>query len=141
MRGRQGNVRLVLDTNVYISAILLDGLPELPVRLARANRITLMISEPIIAELIGVLRSRFDWTEQQIRDVEKELRTVASVIRTKSEMTVISDDDADNRVLECAVDGRSDLIISGDRHLLKLGSFAGMRIISPRTFVDALGLG
>ena len=133
-------MRLVLDTNVYISAILVDGLPELPVRLARANRITLLISEPIIAELIGVLRSKFAWTEQQLRDVEKELRTLASVIRTKSEMTVVSDDDADNRVLECAVDGRADLIISGDRHLLTLGSFAGMRILSPRAFAELLGI-
>ena len=133
-------MRLVLDTNVYISAILFDGLPELPVRLARANRITLLISEPIIAELIGVLRSKFAWTEQQLGDVEKELRTLASVIRTKSEMTVVSDDDADNRVLECAVDGRADLIISGDRHLVKLGSFAGMRILSPRAFAELLGI-
>jgi putative PIN family toxin of toxin-antitoxin system len=133
-------VRLVLDTNVYISAILFDGLPELPVRLARANRITLLTSEPIIAELIGVLRSKLAWPEQQLRDVEKELRTLASVIRTKSEMTVISDDDADNRVLECAVDGRADLIISGDRHLLKLGPFAGIRILSPRAFAELLGI-
>jgi predicted nucleic acid-binding protein len=108
-------VRLVLDTNVYISAILFDGLPELPVRLARANRITLLTSEPIIAELIGVLRSKLAWPEQQLRDVEKELR-------------------------ECAVDGRADLIISGDRHLLKLGPFAGIRILSPRAFAELLGI-
>lgn len=134
-------MRVVLDTNVYISAILFDGLPEIPIRLARMRKLILLTSEAMIVELTGVLGSKFGWDPRHLEDVRRELLTLASVVETTSRMTVIREDDADNRVLECAVDGRADLIVTGDRHLAALGSFAGIGIVSPRSFAEALGLG
>ena len=135
------DVRVVLDTNVYVSAILFDGLPELPLKLARMRKLCLVTSEAIVAELIGVLTSKLGRNSQQLQDVDKELRRLGSVVATRSRLNVIREDDADNRVLECAVDGQVDLIVTGDRHLAALGSFAGIRIISPKAFAEALGLG
>jgi hypothetical protein len=89
---------------------------------------------------MGVLGSKFGWNARQLQDVEKELRALGSVVQTKSRLKVIREDDADNRVLECAVDGQADLVVTGDRHLAALGSFAGIRIISPKAFAEALGL-
>jgi len=134
-------VRVVLDTNVYVSAILFDGLPELPLKLARMRKLCLVTSEAIVAELIGVLTSKLGRNSQQLQDVDKELRRLGSVVATRSRLNAIREDDADNRVLECAVDGQVDLIVTGDRHLAALGSFAGIRIISPKAFAEALGLG
>ena len=134
-------MRVVLDTNVYVSAILFDGLPELPLKLARMRKLSLVTSEAIVAELIGVLTSKLGRNSQQLQDVDKELRRLGSVVATRSRLNVIREDDADNRVLECAVDGQVDLIVTGDRHLAALGSFAGIRIISPKAFAEALGLG
>ena len=134
-------MRVVLDTNVYVSAILFDGLPELPLKLARMRKLCLVTSEAIVAELIGVLTSKLGRNSQQLQDVDKELRRLGSVVATRSRLNVIREDDADNRVLECAVDGQVDLIVTGDRHLAALGSFAGIRIISPKAFAEALGLG
>lgn len=132
-------MRVALDTNIYISAILFGGLPELPIRLARSRKITLLVSEPIIAELTGVLRTKFNWDQDRIRDVEKELRVIAKVVKTKTVISAVSDE-PDNRILECAVDGRAHLIVSGDSHLIALESYAGTRIISPRQFAERFGL-
>lgn len=132
-------MRVALDTNIYISAILFGGLPELPIRLARSRKLTLLISEPIIAELAGVLRTKFNWNQDQVREVEKELQAIATVVKTKSVISAVSDD-PDNRVLECAVDGHADLIVSGDSHLTTLELYNGIRIITPRQFAEGFGL-
>ena len=65
------------------------------------------------------------------------LETVAEIVEPEEVLDVIAEDPDDNRVLECAVKGRADLIVSGDRHLLKLGSYQGIAIVTVRQFMES----
>ena len=133
-------MRVVLDSNIYVSAILFGGIPELPIRLALAGKITILISEAILSEVTGVLSSKFGWTDKQVAGLEKAIRSFATVIDVSSVLTAIAEDTADNRILECAVDGEADLIVTGDRHLSQLTAYGDIRIVSPREFAQELGL-
>jgi len=128
-------MRVVLDSNVFISALLFGGVPELPIRLAVAGKITLLTSSAILTEVSGVLSSKFRWTEAQVSDLRKEIRSLAEEIRVISQVSLVADA-ADNRILECAVDGKADFVITGDRHLLDLKEYVGIRIVSPREFAE-----
>ena len=69
--------------------------------------------------------------------IRAKLEEVAAVVTPETVVHVIQDDPDDNRVLECAVAGRADIIVSGDRHLLKLGANAGIPIVTVREFLEA----
>lgn len=131
--------RVVLDTNVYLSAILFGGPPETILHLARSRTLTLVVSRPILAELNRVLRAKFAWTAAQARQAEMEIRSLAAVVRPRERLSVVTDDEPDNRVLECAVAGAAHAIVTGDlRHLRPLDSFRGIPILTPREFLHDL---
>jgi len=131
--------RVVLDTNVYLSAILFGGRPEAIVHLARSRALLLVASAPILAELTRVLRTKFDWTAAQAREAALEIRSLAIIVRPRERLSVIREDEPDNRVLECAVAGAVQAIVTGDwRHLRPLESFRGTPILTPREFLDHL---
>ena len=131
--------RVVLDTNVYLSAILFGGPPEAIVHLARNQALLLVVSAPILAELTRVLRTKFAWTAAQAREATQEIRSLAVVGRPRERIGVIAADEPDNRVLECAVAGSVQAIVTGDlRHLRLLVSFRGIPILTPREFLDHL---
>ncbi|MDP3772763.1 MAG: putative toxin-antitoxin system toxin component, PIN family [Gemmatimonadales bacterium] len=131
--------RVVLDTNVYLSAILFGGPPETILHLARSRTLTLVVSRPILAEFTRVLRAKFAWTAAQARQAEMEIRSLAAVVRPRERLSVVTDDEPDNRVLECAVAGAAQAIVTGDlRHLRPLNSFRGIPILTPREFLHDL---
>lgn len=131
--------RVVLDTNVYLSAVLFGGPPEAIVALARSRALLLVVSAPILAELTRVLRAKFDWTATQAREAVQEIRSLAVVVRPRERVRVIAADEPDNRVLECAVAGSVQAIVTGDLHHLRpLESFRGIPILTPREFLDHL---
>ena len=129
--------RVVLDTNVYLSAILFGGPPEAIVHLARGRALLLVVSAPILAEFTRVLRTKFDWTAAQAREAALEIRSLAIVVRARERLSVIREDEPDNRVLEVAVVGAVQAIVTGDLHHLRpLKSFRGIPILTPREFLD-----
>ena len=83
--------------------------------------------------------SKFKWTERQVSDFEKEICSLAEMVDVNSVLS-IAEDDADNRILECAVDGKASIIITGDHHLLAISEYAGIRILSAREFAVSLGI-
>ncbi len=85
-----------------------------------------------------VLRDKFQYTDGAVFMAEALLRQISSVVEPQATLAVISADPDDDRVLEAAREGRADAIISGDRHLLGLGSFGGIVILTPRRFMDIL---
>jgi len=129
-------MRVVLDTNVYLSAILFGGTPERVLDGARAGACDLLLSQAILDEVVGVLRRKFAFTGRQLADVERELRLRTAWVVTSSRLRVVPDDADDDRVLECALDGGADVVVSGDRHLLGLGQFRGVPILSPAEFTQ-----
>ncbi len=118
------------DTNVYISAFIVPGSKsELAYRLAERGVFDLAVSVAILWELKDKLGSRFGYSEQEIRDVEGSISSVATIFEPEVELSVV-DDDPDNRVLECAVASEAAAIVTGDRHLLALKSYRGIGIMT-----------
>lgn len=129
-------LRVTFDTNVYISALNFKGKPFELLELARDGAIEVSISEPIITELKRVLHDKFKWPDEDVAFVEKQIRSFTRTVEPKQQVDAVKEDPTDNRILECAVAGAADYIVTGDNHLLKLGQFAGARIIKPTEFLD-----
>ncbi|MBI3325106.1 MAG: putative toxin-antitoxin system toxin component, PIN family [Nitrospinae bacterium] len=135
-----GGLRVVLDTNVYISAFTYPERPLAQVwRHALRNRYQLLISPAIVREVARVLRDDFDWDEASLRRRLRLLTKVAAIITPRTALHVILMDPPDNRILECAVEGRANLIVSGDRHLLRLKGYRGIPIVRPIDLLRTLG--
>jgi uncharacterized protein len=129
-------LRVTLDTNVYVSGLNFKGKPYELLELARAGQFEVSVSEAILSELHRVLHDKFEWPESDFATVERQIRGFARVVEPKQKLDVMRDDPADNRILECAVVGGSDYIVTGDNHLLKLGQFAGTIIVPPAAFLE-----
>jgi len=106
-------IKAVADTNVYISAVLFGGRPEKVRILAREGKIELLISENILAEIAGVLKRKFHWSDWQISEIIKEIREFTTLITPVVTLSVIKEDEPDNRVSERAIEGKARYIVSG----------------------------
>jgi len=132
-------LKAVLDTNIYISAILFGGNPERIRRLSKEGKVEILISEAIIGEIAEVLRRKFNWQSWQISQVIDEIRGFTTLVVPKRTISQIKEDEADNRVLECAVEGGAQYIVSGDkRHLLSLREYQGIRIVKVEEFLKVV---
>lgn len=133
-------MRVVLDTNVFISAFILpDSQGERAFLLARQRRFNLYTSVAILTETAQILREKFGQPEDDIREMLRVISRAAQVLKPTTTLQVL-DDGPDNRILECAIAARADLVVTGDRHLLKLRKFHEIPIIRLadflRTFPD-----
>lgn len=134
-------IKVVADTNVYISAILFGGKPEEIRKLAREGKVELLISETILAEIAGILKRKFNWFDWQISEVIKDIKSITTLITPILTLSVIKEDEPDNRVLECAIEGNAEYIISGDvHHLQPLKEYRGIKILSPAQFLKFMKL-
>jgi putative PIN family toxin of toxin-antitoxin system len=120
--------RVVADTNVLVSAIQFGGKPKQLLDLAVDGHIGLAISEAIFEETLRVLRDKFDRTPEELTETDKQLRVLARIVTPTESLNVIDADPSDDRILECAVAADAEVIVSGDKHLLDLGSFRGIPI-------------
>jgi uncharacterized protein len=133
-------LRVVLDTNVLVSALIFPGgTPELAYRLVLEERIQLVTSRTLLAELGSVLEAKFGWDPARVEQAVGQLARVGFVVEPTTTVTEIVADDADNRVLEAAVAGNAATIVSGDRHLLTLGEWREIQIQTPADFLQRLG--
>jgi uncharacterized protein len=132
-------LRVVLDTNVYIS-IFTNPKGELGAIWEHALRgtYTPLISPYIVAELAGVLREKFKWPEGEIKARAKRFSRIAEIVTPKIVPHVIEDDPADDHILACAQEGQADLIVSGNKHLRRLKVYEGIPIIRPTDFLHTL---
>lgn len=120
--------RVVPDSNVLVSALQFGGKPMAILTLAEDGQIDLAISEAILTETLGVLRVKFHHTNEQLADRDAYLRAITRMVTPLEAVAVIQADPTDDRILECAVAADVEVIVSGDRHLLALGTFRGIRI-------------
>jgi putative PIN family toxin of toxin-antitoxin system len=133
-------LRVVLDTNILISAFVFPGgAPEAVYREALEGRIELVTSPALLTELGRVLSEKFGWEPARARDVASQVARIAEVVRPKQAVRVIQEDPADDRVLEAAAAGAVHVIVSRDRHLLRLGVWQGIRIEKAAAFVARHG--
>jgi len=132
-------VKVVLDTNVILSAILFGGKPRQVLEAATSGQVTICISEKLISELEGVLhREKFGLDSRIVSSIVAELTSAAEVVQPTAHVSVIKDDPSDNDVIDCALQAKADCIVSGDRHLLELLRYGNVLILNPDDFLKHL---
>ncbi|MDP2951456.1 MAG: putative toxin-antitoxin system toxin component, PIN family [bacterium] len=134
-------MKVVLDTNIFISALLFAGKPMQILNLVRKQKIKLFISEPITAEVSRVLKEKFAWQDKNISKVLKKIKGISTTVFPGVNINIIAIDPSDNRILECALEAEADFLISGDKkHLLPLKKFKNIPIVDPDEFLQLIGL-
>lgn len=126
-------MRVVFDTNIYIAAALRGGFAEDIFALADKKIITLITSKEILRELKQKLLTKFEYTDEQADLLISRVKKIATITYPKDKIKVVSRDPDDNKILECAVSGNADLIVSADQDLIHLKEFKGIPIIHPKT--------
>lgn len=130
-------MRLVVDTNVVISALLWDGTPKALFALGETHDISFHTSRALLDELADVLsRKKLAKTITAINATPASLlrhyQGFAHVVQPRTIQRVVPNDPDDDAVIACALAARADLIVSGDRHLHSLGgAYSGIRILTP----------
>ena len=130
---------VTVDSNVYISALGFGGTPMQVLQLAIDGDIHIATSEFIRGEVARVLRTKLSWDAGRVSAADGFIvaLTVATAGQLLCTVDAVKDDPTDNRVLECALESGSRLVITGDRDLLCLSEFRGIRILTPRQFLTA----
>ncbi len=129
--------RIVLDTNVIISALLFGGNPRQILLKIINGEIRLGISPALLEKLREVLsRKKFNLTEQFVEMTLYEIEGLGDPVFPRKKIKLIDKDPEDNKVLECALEYKADMIISGDEHILGLGTFRGIPILTPAKYLD-----
>jgi uncharacterized protein len=137
-------VKVVLDTNVFVSAILKKGSkPDYILRACLYGTIQLGLSKPLIDELGRVLHKprlthHHGWTDEQITRFLQRVRAVSDFVATSAELHILDSDPLDSFVLDCALNCHADYIVSGDPHLRDVHSYHRIPIITPARCVAEL---
>lgn len=127
-------MKVVLDTNIYISAALKAGLSAEIVELAfTTNLISLITSEEILGELENKLLSKFERAENVVDIFIDRVRRIAEVVEIREKVDIVKRDPKDNKILECALSGKADIIVTADQDLIKIKTFRGIAIVHPKT--------
>jgi putative PIN family toxin of toxin-antitoxin system len=128
-------VRVVFDTNIFISALIVPGSQaEKAVFKVLDGDDTLLISKPILDELLTTLARKFSRDSEALSHVAVTLTEMSEMVKPKS-MVEDFKDDPDNRVLECAEYGQADAIVTGDKEMLLLKQYRGIPLISLRDYL------
>ena len=131
-------MRVVLDTNVFISAVL-GGRLGVIIDEWKAGKFTLIVTDAIAREYLDVInRPKFKIPQTEIIAATDYLLQTAEFVTPQEEIQVIVADLTDNKFLEAAVAGRVNFIVSGDNHLLELASFREIPIVTAREFITWL---
>ena len=121
-----------------------QGIPARVPTAWQAEQFHLVLSEAVLYEIDRVfhyprIAKRHSWSEERLQGFIENLAHLAINTPGAVHLTVIAEDSPDDRYLECAVEGEAEYIVSGDQHLLELGEYRGIRILTPRAFLDVLG--
>ena len=130
-------MKVVFDTNVLVSALVFPGgHGDAALERILEEKDALILSKAILDELLGVLGRKFSRDAEELSHIAVFLSELGVSVKPRRRLQVVKDE-PDNRILECAVAGRADAIVSGDRALLALGEYRGVRIISLREYLNS----
>jgi len=132
-------VRAVYDTNIFVSAFAIPGgRAGAAILKAIEGDVHLVISRDIIREVIEVMARKFDRNPEELARMAVYLSELAEVVTPRRRLKVLRDE-PDNRILECAVAGKADVVVTGDQAMLRLGSYRRIRILSLKDFLAGAG--
>jgi len=129
-------VRVVFDTNIFISAFVIPGgqAEEAYLRAVHGD-FQLFTSIAILTETANVLQKKFGWSDARAALLVQTIGKTASVLKSRPTLHVLADE-ADNRILECALLADADVIVTGDKHILALNHYQNTRIVKLAEFVE-----
>lgn len=134
-------MKVILDTNVLISATFWEGDSSKIVKKVEDKEIELILSKDILDEFKGVLG--YKEIQEKIKNKNLEMKrtvekiiSISSIVEPKNRFNVVEGDSDDDKFLECAVEGNANFIVSQDNHLLKLKEFKGIKILTPSAFLN-----
>ena len=128
-------MKLVFDTNIFISAFVIPhSKAEKAILRILEGTDSLIISKEIINEVLSVLSAKFHRDSEAISHTALYLSDLAQIVKPVKRIHIL-EDDPDNRVLECALHGKADAIVTGDKEVLKLKEFEGIRIMSLKEYL------
>jgi len=133
-------LKAVFDTNIFVSALAIPGgQAGRAIDLVIDLRASLCISKEIIHEVLGVLAQKFSKGSEELSRTAVFLSQLSELVVPRKKLAVL-DDEPDNRILECAVTGHADVIVTGDRAMLNLKKYQEIRILSLRQFLDEISV-
>ena len=128
-------MKVVFDTNVFVSAFIVPGSKgEEALLLAHRRKVDLYTSVSILTETTRILRTKFDQPERDVLAALKQISRAATIVRPARTVRVL-EDVPDNRILECALSAQADLVVTGDHHLLALKEFEGIPLVRLADFL------
>lgn len=128
-------MRVVFDTNIFVSALtLIGGRADQALTRVVDGTDRLILSKAVLGELLTGLARKFSRDPEELARVAVWLGDIAEWVRPVQRLEVAADD-ADNRILECALAGRAEVIVTGDKGLLQLGTIEGIRIETLRDYL------
>jgi putative PIN family toxin of toxin-antitoxin system len=130
-------LKVVVDTNVYISAIFWGGKPRQVIDLARDDRIQIFTSEEIEHEILDKLLTKFNLDPIEASNVMTDFSIFTNPIEVSNCISVVKDDPDDDKFIECAMECGAKFIISGDKHLLQLINYEGISIVNVSSFLKS----
>lgn len=136
-------MKIAVDTNILISASFWHGNSDRILNKVENKEIELVLSKDIIEEFSRVLE--YEEIQDKIKNKNLELKrtiekivSISTIVEPRQNFEIIKEDQSDNRILECAFEGKVDFIISQDNHLLNLNEFMGIKILTPEEFLKVL---
>jgi len=130
-------VRVVFDTNIFISALAIPGsLAERAMLKIIEGGDILVISRDIINEGLSVLSSKFSRDKEGLSHVAVILSELGDLVEPAQKVSIFKDDH-DNRILECAIDGKAEFLVTGDKEMLRLRNYKGIKIISLKEYAGS----
>ncbi len=127
--------KILLDTNVVISALVFGGKPKEILNHVIRFEIEAVTSPQLLSELSEVLGKKFEFSRERVQLTESLIKKCFKIVYPSRQFDVVKDKD-DNRVLEAAYEGNCNIIITGDKELLELAHFQGIEIVTPEEFLQ-----
>lgn len=130
-------MRVVFDTNIFVSAFVIPGgLADKALLNIIEGRDDLFLSKAILDELLSVLAAKFSRDEDEISRIALFLSEIAEWTKPTETIDTLQDK-PDNRILECATCGKATAIVTGDKEMLRLGSFRDVKILSLKAYLES----
>ena len=130
------SLRVVLDSNIFISAFLFGGVSAGVIGLALGGSFFVYTSIPILDEIRDVLRRpKFGLSSSQAFTLIEEIHSLCRIVSSEEPVFAVKEDPDDNKILECALAAKAEVIVSGDLHLLRLQQWRGVKILTPADFM------
>ena len=132
-------MRVVFDSTVLLAALLIpEGRAAAAVENIFDGSDDLVLSPPILREILSVLSRKFSRDREELSRVAVVLGEMGEIVDPSRRLTVFRDE-PDNRILECAVEGNAEVIVTGDKTMLALGEYQGIRLVSLAEYLDRRG--